>query len=109
MSINTDESVAKDVTPEIFYALMKEGKPLILDVRTPEECEKGMIKGAINIDFFSEDFEDQIQKLDPNQTILVYCKGGGRSAKTMRKLKGLEFKTVYNLIGGFQAWPYKDE
>ena len=103
-----EPSIAEDISAEKFKTLMGKEEAIILDVRTAEECADGMIDDAINIDFFSKDFENQIKTLDKSKTILVYCKAGGRSAKTKSKLEALEFETVYNLLGGYSNWPYKN-
>lgn len=76
----------------------------LLDVRTPEEVAKGIIKGATVINFYDKDFEEQVSKLDKDVPLVVYCAAGGRSAKTGVKLSKLGFKTVYDLTGGFTLW-----
>jgi phage shock protein E len=77
---------------------------VVLDVRTKEEVEKGVIPGAVNIDFKSESFEEQIKKLDKRKTYFVYCKGGARSSKAADVMKSLGFRKLYQLEGGFDAW-----
>ena len=81
---------------------------VVLDVRTPEEFESGHIAKAVNIDFFAEDFEDNLQKLDREKTYLVYCKGGKRSHQAKILMDSLAFKQVYDLIGGFGQWSAED-
>ncbi|MEL6275066.1 MAG: rhodanese-like domain-containing protein, partial [Bacteroidota bacterium] len=55
---------------------------IILDVRTPAETDRGVIEGALLIDYRSPGFEDELAKLDKEKTYLVYCQSGGRSART---------------------------
>lgn len=76
----------------------------LIDVRTPDEFASGNITEAINIDFYSKDFLKVLEQLDRDRPILVYCKSGGRSAKTCAQLKMLKFKEVYELKGGYTAW-----
>ena len=76
----------------------------IIDVRTPEEIEGGMIDDAIHIDFVSTDFEDRLKQLDKDANYIVYCRSGGRSSKTTEKMKKLGFKSVCNLDGGYLAY-----
>ncbi len=76
----------------------------LVDVRTPEECEKGMINKAMNIDVTSEDFEGKALKLlKKDIPVYLYCRSGGRSiiAAEMLTEKGFE---VYNLEGGYLNW-----
>lgn len=77
---------------------------VLLDVRTPGEVEDGAIPGAVNIDFNAPDFGEKISALDKTKPYYVYCMGGGRSSKTVDKMKAEGFANVYNLEGGFKAW-----
>ena len=38
------------------------------------------------------------------ERLMIYCHGGGRSAKAANQLISLGFKEVYNLIGGYSKW-----
>lgn len=76
----------------------------LVDVRTPEEYQSGFIKGAVNINLNAADFSSNIEKLDKEKPVMVYCKGGGRSAKAAAQLKKAGFKNVYDLEGGIMAW-----
>lgn len=77
---------------------------IILDVRTDEEVAQGMIASAIQMDFYADDFEDQLAKLDKAKTYYVYCRSGGRSGKTVSNLIEAGVSKVYDLEGGMTAW-----
>jgi rhodanese-related sulfurtransferase len=77
---------------------------VILDVRTPEEFKNGHIEKAIIIDYKSSDFQDKISMLDKKKTYLVYCKGGGRSTKSIEVMKNLNFNNLYHLFEGMETW-----
>jgi rhodanese-related sulfurtransferase len=77
---------------------------VILDVRTPEEFNSGHIKKAIIIDYKSVNFQEEINKLDKRKTYLVYCKAGGRSAKSIEIMKNLNFNNLYHLYEGMEIW-----
>lgn len=79
-------------------------KEILLDVRTPKEFAEGYIDGALNIDWFSPNFNQQVASIDKNKTIYVYCKKGGRSLKSQARLKELGFLHVINLEGGYDMW-----
>jgi rhodanese-related sulfurtransferase len=81
---------------------------VVLDVRTPEEFEAGHIINAFNVDFRAEDFKDNVQKLDKEKTYLVYCMGGHRSNQAQLLMDSLDFRQVYDLIGGFKQWSEAD-
>lgn len=75
----------------------------LIDVRTPEEYNAGYIDKAININWFDRDFKKQIEKIDKNKTVYLYCKMGGRSAKAAIILIDKEYEVV-DLIGGYETW-----
>ena len=79
----------------------------LVDVRTQEEFKSGHINNAQNIDYYADDFEMQIAKLDKTKPVLVYCNKGGRSAKCASKMKEAGFVKVYDLEGGIAKWKYK--
>mgnify|MGYP003959910417 CR=1 FL=1 len=62
------------------------------------------LEGALNIDYFSTTFSDEISKIGFETPVLVYCKSGNRSGKSMKIMNDLGFNEVYNLIGGFKGW-----
>lgn len=76
----------------------------LVDVRTPEEYSEGHIKNSTNINFYDDDFGDQMSKLDKNKEIYIYCRSGGRSGKASKQLEKLGFTKVYDLEGGFLNW-----
>src|ERR1041384_1776217 len=85
--------------------LLKENKAVVvLDVRTADEYKAGHIPGAKNVDFYQPDFKAKLAGLDRDQTYLVHCKSGGRSAKTEALMKDLKFKSILHLNDGFSKW-----
>jgi rhodanese-related sulfurtransferase len=99
---SADGTIAENVDLVVFIAHMEGGQ--ILDVRTPDEWNEGIIEGATMANFYGSDFEAQLLKLDKEKPIAVYCKVGGRSGKAMAQMQKLGFKEVYNLDGGMDAW-----
>lgn len=77
---------------------------ILVDVRTPEEFAAGHLETATNINWYDEDFVERFKDIDKGETIYVYCKKGGRSAKAQEKLKSLGFTKVVNLEGGYDAY-----
>ncbi|SIQ25877.1 rhodanese-like domain-containing protein [Maribacter ulvicola] len=80
---------------------------VLLDVRTSVEFKAGCIDGAVNIDWLSNQFNERVRYLDKNKKIYVYCKKGGRSIKSQKRLAELGFKNVVNLEGGYDAFLMK--
>ncbi len=100
------KTAVENVKPERFDSLRTSdtNTTVVLDVRTKKEYTEGHIPGSVLIDFNSDDFEQQVKKLDKNKTYLVHCAGGGRSARACKKMEQLGFKKLYNLEGGMGAW-----
>lgn len=84
-------------------AIEKEGG-IILDVRTPLEVISGAIENASTIDFYDQDFERKISKIQKDKTVFVYCKSGGRSSQAAKLLVKSGQAKVVNLSGGIIAW-----
>lgn len=82
------------------------GEPelVILDVRTPEEFKDGHLKNAVNIDFKNENFETEIEKLDPDKTYLIHCRSGNRSGQSLPVFEKLNFTKLYHLTPGYNGW-----
>jgi len=76
----------------------------LIDVRTSKEFNEGHIKNAENIDFYDANFYTDIDKLNKDEPLYLYCRSGGRSGKAAAKLKELGFKEVYDLHGGIIDW-----
>lgn len=78
---------------------------IILDVRTPEEFERGYIPSAINIDIYKgQGFIYKLEELDKSKHYYVYCHAGSRSAKACEVMQQLGFEKTYNLLGGISEW-----
>lgn len=111
-----DYQIIENITPEKAYSLIqsyREGCPcnrenfVIIDVRTPEEYANGHIENAINLDYYSETFKDELNKLDKNKAYLIYCRSGRRTGTVLDIMKELGFTEVYNMLGGITQWEAK--
>lgn len=83
-------------------------KVAILDAREPEEFQVSHIKQALNVGYthFSSE-EKQLQNLQKDRPVVVYCSVGIRSEKIAKKLKKAGFANVRNLYGGIFEWKNK--
>ena len=98
-----DDSSIEIVNKSEYKSLIKKNFP-ISDVRTPAEFWEGHIDNAINIDFNSNSFINEISKLDKSKTYLIYCRSGNRSSKAATIMDSLGFKKTIDLEGGFLRW-----
>lgn len=77
---------------------------VVLDIRTPEEFAAGHLADAVNIDYYANDFEDQLAQLNLDVPYVMYCNSGNRSSNALPVMDSLGFQEVYELEGGIQAW-----
>ncbi len=77
---------------------------VVLDIRTPDEFAAGHIENAVNIDYFSPNFQSQLDQLDKGKTYVMHCKSGGRSGRSVSIFKELNFKNLIHMNGGFDEW-----
>ena len=117
-------TVGKDLTSSEAYEMWKANpdKVKVLDVRTPEEyISVGHPPMAYNVPLlvFGEksnpgekaaglqanpDFEAKVKRLfASDDTILVICRVGNRSAAAVNKLAKAGFTDLYNIVDGFEG------
>lgn len=102
----TEQAAITNLQSAEFFKIAFENPEdvVVLDVRTPEEWEMGIIENANRINFYDSDFESQLDQFDLEKPIMVYCKSGGRSGSAAEILQKKGFKKIYNLNGGITAW-----
>lgn len=102
------QQIIRNVDAATFKKLIDEKTHVLIDLRTTDEIKsKGMIKGAIQMDFLDKNIDANIEKLDKKKSYLIYCAGGGRSADCADLMKKQGFKEVINLEKGFSDWKNK--
>ena len=104
-----DSNEVKLVTATEMKSILELDDVQLVDVRSPEEYDDMHIDGAQNIDFRSPTFNADVKKLDKSKPVVLYCKGGGRSAKCAKILKDAGFEKIYDLEGGLSKWQYSEE
>ena len=74
----------------------------LIDVRENFEWDAGHVHGAKHIPI--GDIVTRIEELNKSDTIVLYCKMGGRSMRALRILQSMGFEHVQSLRGGITAW-----
>ena len=95
-----------------FERICKQKNVVVMDVRTPKEVSEGFIPGtSLFLDINnSEEFSEEIKKLDRAKAYVVYCRSGARSAKACKILEQQGFKgPFYNLALGYKGWEEKNK
>lgn len=79
-------------------------KPRLVDVRSIDELNNGMIPGSKSVPLdtllsvVTEEFPE------PETPIVLYCKTGMRSGMAQGALRKLGYTNVCNIVGGFDSW-----
>lgn len=90
---------------DLNMELGEETKPVVIDVRTPEEvAETGIIEGALAIPV--SELSSRLAELpaDKSAPIVVTCKSGTRGMFALLALQLNGYTNVRNLSGGVVAW-----
>jgi glyoxylase-like metal-dependent hydrolase (beta-lactamase superfamily II)/rhodanese-related sulfurtransferase len=100
-------AAVEEIPPEALAArLAAPARPLVLDVREPEEFvgELGHVAGAILVPL--DALEHRLPKLagHHDREVVVVCRAGARSASAGAILRRAGFERVENLAGGMLAW-----
>jgi len=99
------EFAVQDVSAAEAAGLLKNNPEIkVLDVRTGFEFNRGHLKDAVNINYYSWSFEEKLAKLDKNVTWLLHCRTGVRSSKTLPLMKAAGFTSVIHLTDGIVDW-----
>jgi rhodanese-related sulfurtransferase len=82
-------------------ASLDPGTTVLLDVRRPDERERGFIPGSINIPL--DELRQRLGELPRNREIIAYCQSGQRSYNAARILSQHGFR-ARNLTGAYRTW-----
>lgn len=93
------------VSTNEFEQLIQQPTMQLVDVRTTEEYINGHIAGAVNMNVTDPSgfFAEQIETLDKNQPVAIYCRSGMRSKIAAREMAAIGLQ-VYELGGGIMDW-----
>ena len=91
-----------EVAPEEVKARIARGEDVfLLDVREPDEVETWAYPIGVNIPL--GELGDRLDEVPCDQTIVVACRSGQRSASAAKALSDAGW-TAENLTGGAVAW-----
>ena len=91
------------ITPSQAMYIMAYRDVIILDVRTPDEFNTGHIPNAILLPVDEIAYAVTGMIPDKEQTILIYCRSGRRSADAANILVNMGYLNVYD-FGGIINW-----
>jgi rhodanese-related sulfurtransferase len=86
-------TVTVDQVPDSVY---------LLDVREDDEWTAGHAPHAVHLPM--QEIPTRMGEIPQDQTVVVTCRAGGRSAQVTAYLRAQGYDEVSNLAGGMQAW-----
>lgn len=111
LTMNIDATAIVPEVPTPPYAELELANLLrvfyvLIDVRTPEEHAAGHLLGSINIPLseFQQNLDAWTPLLPTDVPLVLYCKGGFRSAIAAEILSDAGFSNVVDLLGGMDEW-----
>lgn len=91
------------ISPEEARKLLEQNPDaLLIDVRQPEEYEKGHIPGAILLSL--PELPDKLAELKTDRGIVTYCRLGRRSLAAAQLIADENDTEVFTIDGGIMAW-----
>ena len=104
LTIAANGQTNNNIEVDEFVKKIGSERYMLIDVRTGEEFAEGHIKGAVNIDYYSTDFSHQIGKIENETPVLLYCRSGNRSGKSVQMMYEMGFTEVKHLDCGIKGW-----
>jgi rhodanese-related sulfurtransferase len=98
----------RELTPAGLTMLINRESPLVVDLSSIQDFEKGHIAGARQVPMSQFDPENKELAKVKELPVAVYCKTGNTSATAAARLVKAGFKQVYWLAGGLGAWQQAD-
>ncbi|MFV9989068.1 MAG: rhodanese-like domain-containing protein [Coxiella endosymbiont of Dermacentor nuttalli] len=92
------------LTPAQVVQLINNEKAIVIDVRDSKTFETGHITHAINIPITELDKSFKEIEQYKQQTLIIVCTIGKKSAYFVNKLYKQDYQKVYMLVGGMSAW-----
>jgi rhodanese-related sulfurtransferase len=103
--LERDPGVKKLSAAQVADLVSRDSSVVLLDVRTPEEWngDSGHLKGALLIPLADLPLRSSELEKYRGQTLVVYCRSGGRSGHAAKLLMEKGFNAV-NMAGGIRRW-----
>jgi rhodanese-related sulfurtransferase len=76
----------------------------LIDVRENDEFRAGHLPGARGIGRGILEYHIADEVPDTDREIVLYCRGGNRSALAADSLREMGYTNVQSMIGGYRSW-----
>jgi rhodanese-related sulfurtransferase len=93
----------EEISVEELKARLNAGeRPVIIDVREPEEVAYGMIPGAKHLPMGQ--IPQRLEEIPREGEVIFVCRSSHRSAQVCEYLTMIGFEKPVNMVGGMLAW-----
>lgn len=96
------KSVERITAPALQDKLAAGEELVVLDVRSPQERESGVIEGSLSVPL--NHLRERFSDVPGDKTVVVHCAGGYRSAIAISLLQQQGYENLMDLVGGYKAW-----
>ena len=98
----------KELSPGGLTLLINRESPLVVDLSSAQDFERGHIPNARHVPLSQFDPENKDLAKVKDLPVAVYCKDGNTSATAAARLVKAGFQQVYWLGGGLASWRSAD-
>ena len=100
----------REIAPEALLAKLRGHEDensrdwVLIDVRENDEFRAGHLPGARGIGRGILEYHIRDEVPQPDREIVLYCRGGNRSALAADSLQNMGYTNVHSLQGGWREW-----
>ena len=98
----TPQNPMAKINRQSAVELVRQGKAVLLDVRTDDEWKAGHAVGAVHFELARLQ-RGELPSIPKDAVVYVYCRSGGRAAQAKTILEQRGYANVTNL-GGLANW-----
>ena len=93
------------ISPKEFKEKIDSKEYVLVDIRTTKEDTNEKIPNTeLVLDFYKDNFSEEVSKLDKDKKYLYYCRTGNRTSHASVLAEQFNFAEAYELDGGIVAW-----
>jgi rhodanese-related sulfurtransferase len=97
--------IPETTTDEVEARINRADWPgMLIDVRENDEFRAGHLPGALGIGRGVLEYHIADVEPDTEREIVLYCRGGNRSALAADSLREMGYTNVHSMAGGYRKW-----
>ncbi|RLA08180.1 MAG: rhodanese-like domain-containing protein [Gammaproteobacteria bacterium] len=104
MEYNIRFAPYESLTPTQAVILQNHEDAIFIDIRESKELSRGKLIDSVHIPLTKFATAGNQLNKHRNKNLIIYCANGNRSRSVCKKLIKQDYKQVFNLTGGINAW-----